>query len=199
MGSMRLPSILALAVALALPPAARADEEIAVGLPAPGFTLRTLNPDESGAASVRLDRFVGPEAEDPAAKVVLLSFYASWCGPCRKEMPHLQQLHLLYREQGLRVLAVSIDRDESGIAEARKMARAARVTFPVLTDRFNLLARRYLGEEAPLPSVFLIARDGTIARIERGYGKDAASFLLGDLQRALGTAARSARAARAAE
>jgi len=196
---MRLLPTLALAAALALPPVARAEEEVAVGLPAPGFTLRTLNPEESGSATVSLDRYVGAEAEDPEAKVVLLSFFASWCGPCKKEMPYLQQLNLMYRDQGLRVLSVNIDREEAGIAAARKMASAARATFPVLTDRFNFLARRYLGEEARLPSVFLIARDGTIARIERGYGKDAAGFLLGEVQRALGLAAKTARAARAAE
>jgi thiol-disulfide isomerase/thioredoxin len=184
-----------LAVALALSPAARAEEEVAVGLPAPGFTLRTLNPGESGVATVSLDRYVGAEAEDAEAKVVLLSFFASWCGPCKKEMPYLQQLNLMYRDQGLRVLSVNIDREEAGIAAGRKMASAARATFPVLSDRFNFLARRYLGEEARLPSVFLIARDGTIARIERGYGKDAAGFLLGEVQRALGLAAKTARAA----
>jgi thiol-disulfide isomerase/thioredoxin len=196
---MRLLFTLALAAALALPPVARAEEEVAVGLPAPGFTLRTLNPEESGAATVSLDRYVGAEAEDPEAKVVLLSFFASWCGPCKKEMPYLQQLNLMYRDQGLRVLSVNIDREEAGIAAGRRMASAARATFPVLTDRFNFLARRYLGEEARLPSVFLIARDGTIARIERGYGKDAAGFLLGEVQRALGLAAKTARASRAAE
>jgi thiol-disulfide isomerase/thioredoxin len=199
MDSMRLLPTVALAAALAFPPGTRADEEIAVGLPAPGFTLRTLNPKESGAESVSLERFVGAAAEDPEAKVVLLSFFASWCGPCKKEMPYLQQLHLMYRDQGLRVLSVNIDREEAGIAAGRKMAAAAKATFPVLTDRFNFLARRYLGEQAPLPSVFLIARDGTIARIERGYGKDAAGFLLGEVQRALGLATATARSARAAE
>ena len=56
----------------------------------------------------------------------------------------------------------------------------------MLSDRFNLLARRYLGEQAPLPSVFLVRRDGTLARIERGYAKDASQLLLADIQAALG-------------
>jgi len=66
------------------------------------------------------------------------------------------------------------------------MAAAAKVGFPVLSDRFNFLAKRYLGDEAPLPSVFLVARDGTVLRIERGYAKDASAFLLSEVQQALG-------------
>jgi len=76
---MRLAAALALAALLATPAAARAmgEEEIGVGLPAPGFSLKTLNPDVAGLTWLALDRYVGEEAEDPAAKVVLLSFFAS--------------------------------------------------------------------------------------------------------------------------
>ena len=66
----------------------------------------------------------------------------------------------------------------------------------MLSDRCNLLARRYLGEQSPLPSIFIVSRDGSIARIEKGYGKDASTFLLAEVQRALGlNANRKARAA----
>jgi thiol-disulfide isomerase/thioredoxin len=165
---------------------ALADDEVGVGLPAPSFTLRALNPDKAGAPSVSLDRFVGTEAEDPGSRLVLLSFFASWCEPCQKEMPFLVQLDRMYREQGLRVLAVSIDQEEPAIEKARKQITAAGVTYPVLSDRFNFLARRYLGEKAPLPSVFLIGRDGNVTRIERGYAKEAPSFLLAEVQLGLG-------------
>lgn len=175
-----------------------APEEIQEGLPAPAFSLRTLNPEASGETWIALDRFVGEEADDPAARVVVISFFASWCEPCRRELPLLAQLDRTYRERGLRVLGVNIDQEEAGIEAARRMITAARVAYPVLSDRFNFLARRYLGDRAPLPSVFLVRRDGTIARIERGYAKDAAQFLLGDVQAALGLAP-PARAPPAAE
>ncbi len=181
---MRPPALVALAV-LALP-AAALEDEIGVGLPAPSFSLRTLNPETAGASWIALDRFAGDAPEDPAAKVVLISFFASWCEPCRKEMPLLVQLDEMYREQGLRVIGVSIDREEPGIEAAKAMIARAKVTYPVLSDRFNFLARRYLGDKAPLPSVFLVRRDGTIARIERGYAKDASQFLLADVRAALG-------------
>src|SRR5512142_841905 len=183
---------LALAVAL-LSPAGRAvaqdgglAEEIREGLPAPSFSLRTLNPEASGETWVALDRFVGEEPDDPAARAVVISFFASWCGPCKRELPFLVQLDRMYRDRGLRVLAVDTDQEEAGIEAARRMIAAARVAYPVLSDRFNFLARRYLGDQAPLPSVFVVRRDGTIARIERGYAKDASAFLLAEVQSALG-------------
>ena len=176
-----------LLICVALAGGARAADDLPTeGQPAPTFQLRALNPEASGAAFVSLERYAGEEPEDPGSRAVLLSFFASWCAPCQKEMPLLQQLHQRYREQGLRVIAVSIDQEEEGLALARKQIEAARVTYPVLTDRFHLLARRYLGEKSPLPSVFLIRRDGTIDRIERGYGKDAKGFLAAEVRRALG-------------
>jgi thiol-disulfide isomerase/thioredoxin len=196
MSPSRLAALLALALAAPAAPraddgagtAATAPEEIREGLPAPAFSLRTLNPEASGESWVALDRFAGEEPEDPAARVVVVSFFASWCEPCKRELPFLVQLDRMYRERGLRVLGVNVDREEAGIEAARRMVAAAKVAYPVLSDRFNFLARRYLGDQAPLPSVFLVRRDGTIARIERGYAKDASQFLLADVQAELGMA-----------
>ncbi len=182
---MRCAAILLTAL-LALPAAAQ--EEVAEGRPAPSFSLRTLNPEAAGTTWVSLDRFVGRDAEDAGAKVVLISFFASWCEPCRRDLPFLVQLDRTYRARGLRVLGVDVDQEQAGIEAARRMIAAARVAYPVLSDRLNLLARRYLGDEAPLPSVFLVRRDGTIARVERGYAREASQFLLADVQAALGIA-----------
>jgi thiol-disulfide isomerase/thioredoxin len=190
MAAMRLSAILAAAALLAAAPAA-ADDEVGVGLPAPSFSLRTMNPEASGAGWVALDRFAGEEPEDAASKAVLLTFFASWCEPCKRELPFLVQLDRMYRDQGLRVIGVCIDKEEAGIEAAKKLVAEKKAAYPVLSDRFNFLARRYLGEQAPLPSVFLIKRDGTIARIERGYAKDASAFLLGEVQEVLGVERRA--------
>jgi thiol-disulfide isomerase/thioredoxin len=170
---------LALAVFLAEP-------DVTVGAPAPAFSLRTLNPEASGLAWVRLEQLVGAEPEDASARLVLLSFFASWCEPCQKEMPFLVQLDRTYRNQGLRVVSVDIDTEEAGIEAARRLVSDAGLRHPVGSDRFNILARRYLGEKAPLPSVFLIRKDGTVARIERGYAKDAPAFLTAAVRAELG-------------
>ncbi|MFT3915908.1 MAG: TlpA disulfide reductase family protein [Anaeromyxobacteraceae bacterium] len=171
---------------VALPAAALAEDEIGVGLPAPGFTVKTLNPEVAGVPNVSLGQLVGPDAEDPGSKVVLLTFFASWCKPCQKEMPFLIQLDRMYREQGLRVVAVNIDQEEKAIALAKQQITAAGVRYPVLSDRFNFLARRYLGDKAPLPSVFIIDREGNVTKIERGYSNDASTFLLAEVQAGLG-------------
>ena len=93
----QLAALLVLALALPAAPAV-AEDDVGLGLPAPAFTLKTLNPDSAGVPSVSLEQYVGAEPEDPGAKVVLLSFFASWCGPCQKEMPFLIQLDRMYRE-----------------------------------------------------------------------------------------------------
>lgn len=72
------------------------------------------------------------------------------------------------------------------MAAAKKLIAENKVAYPVVSDRFNFLARRYLGESAPLPSVFLVRRDGAIARIERGYSKDVGALLLASIQQELG-------------
>jgi thiol-disulfide isomerase/thioredoxin len=184
MSSMSRSLLAAVAVLAAVP--AFAQEEIGEGLPAPSFSLRTMNPDQAGTPWVALDRYVGDEPEDPGAKAVLMTFFASWCEPCKREMPFLVQLDRMYRDQGLRVIGVCIDKEEPGIEAAKKLVAEKKVAYPVLSDRFNFLARRYLGDKAPLPSVFIIKRDGTIARIERGYAKEASAFLLGEVQDVLG-------------
>jgi thiol-disulfide isomerase/thioredoxin len=176
-----------LLLTLALP-ASAADDDVAVGQPAPPFALRTLNPEVAGAEVLSLDRYVGEEPEDPGAKVVLISFFASWCGPCRKELPLLVQLDRTYRDEGLRVLSIDIEDDVPGVEATLRLVQQAKVGFPVLSDRFTLVARRYLGAKGQLPAVFLVRRDGTIAKIERGYAKEASRFLVAEVQAALGIA-----------
>jgi alkyl hydroperoxide reductase subunit AhpC len=103
-------------------------------------------------------------------------------------MPFLQELQDTYGDRGLRVLMVSIDREDGAEAKIAELVHRNHVTFPILRDRFNFLARRYLGEKAPLPSVFLIGRDGTVKGMNRGYGTDGSAFLLAEVQKDLGIA-----------
>lgn len=172
-------------LAMAAPVSADQDEAV-VGAPAPGFSLRVLNPEAAGVSWLSLQSMVGEEPEDGEARVVLVSFFASWCAPCKKELPLLVDLDTRYRSLGLRVVGISIDKEEDGIAAARKLVADHHAAYPVLSDRFNLLARRYLGDQAPLPSVFLIGRDGNIISIERGYTRDASVFLRAKVEAALG-------------
>ncbi len=148
-----------------------------IGDEAPTFTLKPYNPQGKGIAMVSLGNLVGSDAEDKDAKLVLVSFGASWCEPCKKEMPFLQVLQDKYGPQGLRVLLVSIDKEEAGQTAMKGLVATHKLTLPVLMDRFNMAAKRWLGDKAPLPSVFLVDKAGKIAMASYGYGEDASSFL----------------------
>jgi thiol-disulfide isomerase/thioredoxin len=175
-----------LAVAL-VSTVAFAQEELAeVGKAAPMFgRLPLYNAKAVGETAVGLDRYVGPDAADKKTKVVLISFMASFCGPCKKELPYLQSLHQKYSEQGLRVVSIAIDREPEGQKKVEDLVAEAKITFPVLKDRFNILARRWLGSQSPLPSVFLLKPDGTVTLAHRGYNEDASKLLTTEVEAAL--------------
>ena len=122
-----------------------------IGGPAPDFTLKS----DSGR-NLKLSELRG--------QVVMLNFWATWCAPCREEMPLLNQLYEQYRKVGFTLLAVNID-DEP--AKARAMARKLGVSFPVLFDTDKRVSRLY--DVAAMPSTLLIDRDGKLRYVHRGY------------------------------
>ncbi len=174
-------------LALVVSPFAAAQEELpAVGRQAPIFRLPVYNAEAVGSTVVGLDRLVGPDATDKNVKVVLLSFMASFCAPCKKEMPYLQMLHEKYKDFGLRVVMVSIDTEPEGQKIINDLIALNKVTFPVLKDRFNLVARRWLGNQSPLPSVFMVKPDGMVSMVHRGYNQEAGELLASEIEHSLG-------------
>jgi peroxiredoxin len=91
---------------------------------------------------------------------VVLNIWATWCPPCRDEMPGLQQLHERYAGRGLRVIGVSVDSPGSEGA-VRSFAAEYGLTFTLLLDPADLVARRF--RTAGVPETFLIDADGRIA------------------------------------
>ncbi len=158
-----------------------------IGDEAPMFRLPTHNPQASKMGSVALGNLVGPDADDDAkdVRVVLLSFFATWCGPCKRELPFLAKYADEMHARGLRVIAVAIDKDEAKFPEILELVKKNDVHFPVLRDRYNILARQYLGDESTLPSVFIIRKDGTIALVKQGYDKDASAFVKAEVEKVL--------------
>ena len=119
--------------------------------PAPDFTLQRA---EGG--NLRL--------VEQRGQVVLINFWASWCGPCRVEMPHLNRLHDKYKAGGFMVLGVNIDDDpRHGAATATRWG----LRFPVLLDASKAVTRRY--DLGAMPSTVLVDRDGRIRFLHRGY------------------------------
>lgn len=178
----------AAAVAADLPPPV-----LEAGSSAPDFTLPAYNPQSVGRPVVSLGAMVGSDAESKEVKAVLVSFMASWCKPCEKELPFLQQIAGELKDQGLRVLVISIDKEEEEQAKIRALIEKHKITVPVLKDRFNFVARRWLGEKSPLPSVFIVDPAGKIAVASAGYTEDATAFLRKEVDRVLAGGAAVAR------
>jgi len=95
-------------------------------------------------------------------EVVIVHFWASWCAPCRKELPRLDRLHGEMRGRGGRVVAVSIDRERGN---AERFARARRLALPIVHDGPDNLARRLDLRAVPLSIV--LDRDGEVALTSR--------------------------------
>jgi peroxiredoxin len=119
---------------------------------APDFTLPGLKGEP-----VRLSDFQG--------RVVLLDFWATWCGPCRMEVPHFKQLIEKYGGRGFVVLGVSLD--DTGAEVVRPFVATHEIAYPVVIgDQYT--ATRYGGVSA-LPTTFLIDRQGRVVKKYVGY------------------------------
>jgi peroxiredoxin len=130
---MRRSSVIVLLLVAVVIPVHATDVRPAAGHRAPDFTLRDVN-----GTPVQLSRVVG-------AKAVLLNFWATWCPPCREEMPTMEQAYRDYRAKGLEVLAVSVDAgDEKSVApRVRRFMAELGLTFPALLDLKGEVVRAY--------------------------------------------------------
>src|SRR5262249_47486110 len=118
---------------------------------APDFTLTTLSGTSLSLAELR-------------GKVVLLNFWATWCVPCRKEMPAIETLYQRYKDRGLEVLAVSLDKGATSVVET--FVKEMGVTYRVVLDPSWGTARTY-GVRG-LPATFLLDRAGNVVLQELG-------------------------------
>ncbi|HAO78262.1 MAG TPA: alkyl hydroperoxide reductase [Verrucomicrobia subdivision 3 bacterium] len=133
---------------------------------APDFALTDLS-----GKTVRLSDFKG--------KVVLLDFWATWCGPCRKEIPDLIQLQTQYAEQGFTILGIALD--EEGAAVVKPLAQRMGINYPLVIGTTQA-TDAYGGIQA-VPTTLLIGRDGRILKTYLG-ARDKSEFQR-DIQSAL--------------
>lgn len=140
----------ALLLALALGGCAAEAREppVAVGSPAPDFAAATLAGDSVSLAGLR-------------GQVVLLNVWATWCPPCRREMPGLDTLHADLRPRGLRVVGVSVDA-RSAAGEVAAFVAESRIGFTILHDPAARVSDAF--RTTGVPETFLIGRDGTLLR-----------------------------------
>jgi peroxiredoxin/YHS domain-containing protein len=127
--------------------------------PAPAFSLLDLE-----GRKVSLEGMKG--------QIVLLDFWATWCAPCRKSMPELDDLHRRYRDRGVTVLGVSID--EGGAAKVRKFLKTRSVSYPIALDSEKAPAWEAYRVKS-VPAAFLIDREGRIVAQWTGRSADPAA------------------------
>ena len=119
--------------------------------PAPNFSLASLSGN-----LVALNQLRG--------QVVMINFWATWCGPCRQEMPLLEQMYRKYKPMGFTLLGVNVEPDPNGAANWLKETP---VSFPILLDRENQVSKLY--NVSGMPSSVFIDRKGNVRSLHRGY------------------------------
>ncbi len=120
---------------------------------APEITLPGIN-----GQTIKLSDFRG--------QVVMVNFWASWCQPCREEMPLIEDIYNKYKKLGFTVLGVNVDENPK---LGKKMLKKIPVTFPVVFDSDNKMIEKYRVQA--MPSTFMVDQKGNIRDIHRGYKK----------------------------
>ena len=121
------------------------------GKTAPDFVLKSATGE-----NLRLSEYRGD--------VVMINFWATWCGPCRQEMPLLDDLYARYGRVGFSLLGVNIDDDAR---RAMQMVEELGVNFPVLFDDTKEVSKLYQVEAMPV--TVLVDREGTVRHVHHGY------------------------------
>ncbi|HTE40401.1 MAG TPA: TlpA disulfide reductase family protein [Steroidobacteraceae bacterium] len=152
---------------VALPLTSSAAPEDIQGRQAPDFVLKTL---EGG--NLRLSEFRG--------EVVLINFWASWCGGCRQAMPALNDIYEKYRHVGLVMLSVNLDEEAHRAAD---MSESLKIKFPVLLDDRKIASQAFKVDNMPL--TVLIDREGTVRFTYVGYNAGDESKILAPLRKLL--------------
>jgi len=134
---------------------ARSDERRLMNKQAPEFKLMTLTGDQISSSDYH------------GKKKLVVSFWASWCGPCRMELPELQAFYEKYRAKNdtFEILAISTDEDPH---EAERYVKEAKLTFPVLWDQDGKAGEAY-GVDG-IPTLFVIDESGKVIHAQAGYG-----------------------------
>jgi thiol-disulfide isomerase/thioredoxin len=118
---------------------------------ASNFTLKSLS-----GKNIKLSELRG--------QVVMLNFWASWCGPCRQEMPLLEKMYEKYNRLGFTLLGVNVEENSD---EAKKLLREIKVSFPILFDTRNITSKLY--NVSAMPTTILIDRSGNKRFLHKGY------------------------------
>lgn len=124
---------------------------VKVGDNAPDFTLKNRQGINLNLAEQR-------------GKIILINFWASWCGPCRKEMPVLQKLQDKYQDLGVSVWGVNVEQESQA---GRDFLADLNLDFDIFFDQTNALSKSYQVEA--MPTTVIVDRDGIVRYVFLGY------------------------------
>lgn len=119
--------------------------------PAADFTLKSLS-----GKNLKLSEYAGD--------VVMINFWASWCGPCRKEMPLMNDLYKKYQALGFVILGVNVEQE---LKLAKSFLADTPVDFPILFDSSNKVSKAY--DVIAMPTTIMVDRNGNVRYIHKGY------------------------------
>jgi thiol-disulfide isomerase/thioredoxin len=162
--------LLAALVVLAACAAGEGPPVVAIGSPAPAYRSNTLAGDSVSLAQRR-------------GRVVLLNIWATWCHPCRDEIPVLERLHERYAARGLNLIGVSVD-TRGAERDIQDFLQRYRMTYEIWHDPDERVSSIFLA--VGVPATFLIAKDGTLLWKHIGPIRENDPGLMGALNGALG-------------
>ena len=140
-----------------------------VGDPAPAFSLPDMDNNY-----VFLKDFSGEKLRKPwknkVHHVVVISFFATWCGPCKKEIPHLNKLQAEFKGQAVKFFLIDVGETKEKL---QAFLKTFRVDIPVFLDRYKQTSGKY--DANSLPRLVVIDKKGIVRKINRGF-KDGAQF-----------------------
>jgi peroxiredoxin len=122
-----------------------------LGQTAPDFTLKSMT-----GTNLKLTEQRG--------KIIVINFWASWCGPCRKEMPVLQKMYDKYQDLGVSVWGVNVEQENQA---GRDFLADLNLSFPILFDASNTISAMYQVEA--MPTTIIVDRDGLVRYAFKGY------------------------------
>src|SRR5207244_9710361 len=150
------------------------------------FVKCKYKPTNPAALGWTDDKNQHEKLSDYKGKVVLLSFYATWCDPCRAEVPHLVQLQRQYEQQGLKVIGLNVGGDDDR-AKVPGYAKEFGIEFPLAYPDDELVFT-YLGDNANIPQTLIFDRQGKMVKRTFGYSAQSADELDRVLQATLAQA-----------
>jgi peroxiredoxin len=144
----------------------------AVGETAVDFNLKDMK-----NADFRLGDHLGE-------KVIVMSFWMSWCKPCMVEMPQLEKLYKKYKDQGFLVIGINAD-DVSNVAKAKAIVRQKRLTYPVLFDTSTKVTANY-NPNTMFPYTVIIGKDKKVAYVKKGFSAGDQNLIEKEILKLLG-------------